>query len=97
MVSMYFGPGQRPGELRQSNPDTIRKFYANIERTNVGKQLRPAWKETPVIRNPLIKPLNPIEADINLAESANEPPVIRFQNEPSGCERWRTRRDSPQL
>jgi integrase len=49
MISMYFGSGQRPSELRQSNPDTIRKLYANFERANAGKQLQTAWKETPVI------------------------------------------------
>ena len=77
-------------QLRQASPDTIRKFYADIERANVGKQLRPAWRETPVIRRPSIR------ADVHngLDAIAHRPPLIDFQNEASGCEGKRTRRDS---
>jgi integrase/recombinase XerD len=35
-------------QLRHQNPETIGKYYADIERSNIGRQLRPAWSETPI-------------------------------------------------
>ncbi len=37
-------------QLRHGSSETTRKYYANIDRSAAGRQLRAAWRETPVIR-----------------------------------------------
>ena len=79
-------------QLRQSNSETIKKFYADIQRANVGKQLRPAWQETPVIRR-VETNLNDIRKN-DLDAFGRRHSAIDFDNDTTGWERERTRRDS---
>ena len=71
-------------QLRQSNSETIKKFYADIQRGNVGKQLKPAWQETPILRRAETN-LNEIRRN-DLDAFAHRPPAIDFDNTSSGWE-----------
>ncbi len=38
----------RTVQMRHIDPDTTKRFYADIERSNVGRQLRGVWRETAI-------------------------------------------------
>jgi len=86
-------------QLRHSSPEITKKYYADIERGNVGKQLRPAWKETPIV-TPMAMYAGPSVPNTNdfrrnhLDCFGDETIVIDFDNAYTGWEEWRTRGDS---
>ena len=65
-------------QLRHKSPDTTSEYYAAIDRSVAGKQLREACSKTPLSHD------YPDRTDNGLDVIAAKPPLIDFRNGVSG-------------